>query len=41
MLACLVPGARGGTAIETIASVAITNGTFTAKINRHETASTR
>ncbi len=38
--ACVVPGARGGTAIDTSTSVAITNGTFTAKINRHDTVST-
>ena len=39
--ACVEPGARGGTAIDTIISVAITNGMFTAKINRHDTESTR
>ncbi len=39
--ACPVPGARAGTAIDTSTSVAITKGMFTAKINRHDTASTR
>ena len=39
--ACAVPVARGGTARETSINVSTTNGMFTAKIRRQDTASTR